>query len=535
MTCIFFNTAFAQLNTFEDSLRGSLNANRTWWDVTHYELSVTPDTDKKEISGYTVITFKVIGNGKVMQIDLQKPLKINGILHNGTFLSFTQNENICLVSFKNALPINSTQSIRIDYYGKPTEAKNAPWDGGLVWKKDAKGRPYVNTACQGLGASVWWPCKDHQSDEPDSMMMHFTVPEGLTAVGNGRLRNKNTVNGNSTFSWAVTNPINNYNATMNIGNYVNFKDTMVGENGILDMDYWVMDYNLEKAKTQFIQGKHTIKALEYWFGPYPFYEDSYKLVETHHLGMEHQSAVAYGNKYMNGYLGRDLSGTGWGLKWDFIIVHESGHEWFGNNVSTNDIADMWVHEGFTNYSETLFTQYHYGTQAGNEYLQGIRKGIRNDIPIIGPYGVNKEGSGDMYNKGANLLHTIRTLINNDDLFRSILRGINKDFYHKTVDSKDIEQYISKKANIDFSKVFDQYLRTTQIPTISYKVKKKKTWTYEIGLTDAIKGFSVNVPLSIKDCKQKVLKLAADKKVKIEVPAGTNIEDIINKNLYFIIK
>jgi aminopeptidase N len=246
----------------------------------------------------------------------------------------------------------------------------------------------------------------------------------------------------------------------------------------------VLDYNLEKAKKQFLQVPPMLKAFEYWFGPYPFYEDDFKLVEAPHLGMEHQSGVAYGNRYANGYLGRDLSGTGHGLKWDYIIVHESGHEWFGNNITTNDIADLWVHEAFTDYSETLFVEYHYGREAGDQYVQGLRKNIQNDVPIIGFYGVNNEGSGDMYFKGANMIHTLRQVINDDEMFRAILRGLNKTYYHQTVTSKQIEEYIAAQSKKDLKKVFDQYLRTTQIPTLEYKIRGKKIqyrWTNTVPL------------------------------------------------------
>ena len=308
-----------------------------------------------------------------------------------------------------------------------------------------------------MGASVWYPCKDHQSDEPDNgASLTITVPDTLVAVSNGRLKEKKSNNdGTVTWRWEVKNPINNYNIVPYIGKYVNFTDTLNGEKGKLDLSFWVLDYNLEKAKQQFDRNvKPMLHCFEYWMGPYPFYEDSYKLVESSHLGMEHQSATAYGNHYMNGYLGMDLSGSGWGKNWDYIIVHESGHEWFANNITTNDIADMWVHEGITDYSETLFVECQYGKEAANEYTQGLRKGIHNDKPIIGPYGVNQEGSNDMYDKGNNIMHTIRQIINNDSLFRNILSGLNKDYYHKTVDSKDIENYISRKSGIDFSEVFD---------------------------------------------------------------------------------
>ncbi|RZK98898.1 MAG: M1 family peptidase, partial [Pedobacter sp.] len=349
-------------------------------------------------------------------------------------------------------------------------ALNAPWDGGWIWKKDAKGRPFISVACQGLGASVWYPCKDHQSDEPDNgASLMINVPDSLVAVANGKLKNK-TINGNlASYTWEVSNPINSYNLIPYIGKYINFTEVYNGEAGKLNCSYWVLDYNIDKAKKQFQQVKTTLKSMEYWFGPYPFYKDDYKLVEAPHLGMEHQSAVAYGNKYMNGYMGNDLSGTGWGKNWDYIIVHETGHEWFGNNITAKDIADMWVHEGFTDYSETLFVELEYGKKAANEYVQGLRKNIENDKPIIGAYGVNQEGSGDMYYKGANLIHTIRQIINDDTKFRNMLRGLNKEFYHQMVSTQQVENYISSKSGNDLSKVFDQYLRSRNIPTLKLDV------------------------------------------------------------------
>jgi aminopeptidase N len=317
------------------------------------------------------------------------------------------------------------------------------------------------------------------------------VPDTLVAVGNGRLTSQSKNKGLATYTWEVVNPINNYNIIPYIGKYVNWNESYAGEKGKLDCEYWVLSTNLDKSKNQFTQVSKMLKCFEHWFGPYPFYKDGFKLVESPHLGMEHQSAVAYGNGYQNGYLGRDLSGSGWGLKWDFIIVHESGHEWFANNITTNDIADMWVHEGFTAYSETLFTTCEFGVEAGNEYVTGTRKAVQNDITVIGKYGVNQEGSGDMYYKGANMLHTIRQLIGNDEKFRKILRGLNSEFYHKTVDSKDVEAYIIKQSGKNLAKVFDQYLRTTTIPVLEYAIDKSQI-TYR--WTNSVKGF--NMPVKI---------------------------------------
>jgi aminopeptidase N len=475
--------------TRQDTLRGTVTPERAWWDVTCYTIAVAPDYATKTIEGKTEIQFKVTQPGQTMQIDLQQPMTIRRAYQGDVQYPLERDGNVYYLKFPAAPPVGSIQTITLVYGGKPRQAVNPPWDGGWIWKQDAQGRPWMSVAVQGLGASAWYPCKDYQGDEPDSAFMNVAVPDSLVAVANGRMLGKESFSpGMMTYRWAVKNPVNNYNLVPYIGKYVNWKEQYKGEKGNLDCSYWVLDYNETKAKEQFKQVDNMFKALEHWFGPYPFYEDGYKLVESPHLGMEHQSAVAYGNKYQNGYLGRDLSGSGWGLKWDYIIVHESGHEWFGNNITTKDIADMWVHEGFTDYSEPLFVEYHYGKKAGSEYVRGLRRTIQNDISVIGPYGVNMEGSGDMYAKGANLLHTIRQVINNDEKFRNILRGLNKDFYHQTVTTQQVEQYISQKSGINFSKVFDQYLRTVKIPTLEIKGDGYR-WT------NCVAGFDMPVRLT----------------------------------------
>ncbi len=486
--------------TKQDTLRGSNGPGRDWWNVKAYTINITPDYSKNAIKGSVSIIFGVLktGKNKIMQIDLQQPLKIDRIEASAKIKKYWREGNVYFIDFgdkdfKRTLEnsnVSTINTITIYYHGQPTVAKRPPWDGGWIFNKDANGRPWMSVACQGLGASVWYPCKDYQLDEPDlGASLIINVPDSLTAVANGHLLEKKSKNGMTSWTWEVKNPINNYNIIPYIGKYVNWKETYEGEKGKLDCSYWVLDYNLEKAKEQFKQAAQTLKAFEHWFGPYPFYEDGFKLVEAPHLGMEHQSAVAYGNGFQNGYRGRDLSGSGWGLKWDFIIVHEMGHEWFGNNITTEDIADMWVHEGFTNYSETLFTEYYYGKEAGSDYCIGTRNNIQNDIPIIGPYGVNKEGSGDMYYKGGNMLHTIRYVINDDEKFRAILRGLNSTFYHKIVTTRDVENYMSKQSGKDLSKIFDQYLRTTMIPVLEYKFTGDNMY---YRWTNCVKGFNMPV-------------------------------------------
>lgn len=479
--------------TRQDTLRGTVGPERAWWNAAQYAITVEPDYDSKTIRGTNRMRFVALQDGNKMQIDLQEPMQLDAAVYQGKKLPANREGNVYWVSFPKTVEKGTNGILDLQFSGKPREAIRPPWDGGWIWKKDDNGRPWMSVACQGLGASVWYPCKDHQSDEPDSASLTMVVPDSLMAVGNGRLRaTVKQKNGKTAYTWAVVNPINNYNIIPYIGKYVEFSETFEGEKGKLDCNYWVLDHDLAKAKEQFKQAAQMLKCFEHWFGPYPFYEDGYKLVESPHLGMEHQSAVAYGNKFKNGYLGRDLSGTGWGLKWDFIIVHESGHEWFANNITTNDIADMWIHEGFTNYSETLFTTCEFGKEAGNDYVIGTRKLIQNDKPIIGYYGVNQEGSGDMYYKGGNILHTIRQVINDDEIFRSILRGLNKTFYHKTVDSRDVEAYFSRESGKDLSKIFDQYLRTTQIPVLEYKVGASGV---QYRWTNTIEGFNMPVKLA----------------------------------------
>jgi len=488
-----FNSFGQNTITRQDTLRGSITPERAWWDVLHYSIMVKPDYTTKTISGFVSLKVKATASGKRLQIDLQEPMQLDRATMQATKLTPVREGNVYYLDLPAEIAAGTEFTLSLYYSGKPREAKRAPWDGGWIWSKDALGRPWMSVACQGLGASVWFPCKDHQSDEPDlGALLTIIVPDTLVAVGNGKLIESKNVNDQlKAFTWEVKNPINNYNIIPYIGKYVHWREVYAGEVGDLDCDYWVLDYELEKAKEQFKQTQRMLKCFEHWFGAYPFYEDGFKLVQSPHLGMEHQSAIAYGNGFKNGYLGRDLSQTGWGLKWDFILIHESGHEWFGNNITSTDIADMWIHESFTNYSETIFTMCEFGLEAGNDYVIGTRKQIQNDIPIIGTYGVNKRGSGDMYYKGGNMIHIIRQLINDDEKFRMILRGLNEKFHHATVTTAQVEAYISKQAGINLTKVFDQYLRNTQIPTLEYKVEKKKLY---YRWSNTILGFDMPVKL-----------------------------------------
>jgi aminopeptidase N len=452
-----------------DSLRGQNGPARAWWDVAFYDLRVKVSPSDSTISGVSHISYRIIGPAKEMQVDLQEPLVIDSVVQKGKKFTFRRDGNAWFVAVQ-PQPKSGMNRISVYYHGKPRVAKNPPWDGGFAWGADSLGNRWIATACQGLGASVWWPTKDIQSDEPDSQAVSITVPGDMQNVSNGRLRGvtKNP-DGTATWNWFVAEPINNYNIAVNAGHYAHIEDSYQGEAGKLTLDYWPLAYHKDVATKQFAQVKPMMACFEKWFGPYPWYKDGYKLIETGHLGMEHQSGIAYGNHYQNGYRGRDLSGSGQGLDWDFIIVHESAHEWWGNSLTSADLADMWIHEGFGNYAEGIYVECLRGKEAGAAYNIGNRRGIRNDKPIVPEFGLNHEGSGDMYPKGGNMLHTIRQVVNDDEKWRGILRGLQKTFRHQIVTGKQVQDYISKQGGYDFSTVFQQYLTTTQIPELEYKI------------------------------------------------------------------
>ncbi len=467
-------TAQTPVFTHQDTLRGTITKERIWWDLTYYHLNINVNPGDSTIKGENLIQYRVLETGQLLQVDLQPPMEITKVIQDNSSLTFNRDGNAFFIELTKPQNPNDINEVIVFYQGQPKVSVRPPWQGGLTWEKDANGKDFVVTTCQGDGASLWWPNKDHPYDEPDSMLISVTVPDHLFDVSNGRLRRIDQNSDHTkTFHWFVSNPINNYGVNINIADYVHFTDKYQGENGELDCDYYVLRDNLEKAKKHFKEANRMLEAFEHWFGPYPFYEDGYKLVEVPYPGMEHQSSVTYGNGYKNGYGGRDVSHTGWGFKFDFIIVHESGHEWFANSITNRDAADMWIHESFTAYSENLFLNYFYGQEACNEYVIGTRENIRNDRPIIGIYNVNYPGSGDMYYKGANVLHTLRQIVNDDKKWRDILRGINKTFYHQTVTAIQIEDYLSEHTGINLAAFFDQYLRDNRIPILEYIIRDNK--------------------------------------------------------------
>jgi len=485
--------------THADTLRGSNGPARAWWDVQFYDLHVRVNLADSSVRGWNAITYRVFQPSRDMQIDLQQPLEIDSIVQDGRKLTYRRDANAFFVTLQANQRAGETRAITVWYRGKPHVGRRLPWDGGFTFSRDSLGQPWIATANEGVGASIWWPNKDYLGDEPDSQRIAITVPDPMIDVSNGRLRSTtHNRDGTTTYEWFVTSPINNYDVTINAGQYAHFSDTLDGEAGRLTLDFWPLAYHVDTAKHQFQQVIPMLHCFEHWFGPYPWYADGYKLVETPHLGMEHQSAIAYGNHFLNGYLGHDLSRTGIGLQWDFIIVHESAHEWFGNNISDQDRADMWLHESFANYAEGIYTECRLGKTAGAAYMIGARAGVRNDRSIIPAYGVNAQGSGDMYPKGGNMLLTIRTIIDDDAKWRDILRGLNKTFYHQTVTGRQVEDYISREAGIDLSKVFAQYLTTTQIPVFEYRVQvaERGGGMLSYHWANVVPGFDMPVRLNI---------------------------------------
>lgn len=541
LTLLFLSvpTAFAQLlenqESFSkaDSLRGTLSPLRSCYDINYYHLDVKVDIDQHAVSGNNEFNFTATTDFSQLQFDLFSNLKIEKVVYKGKSVPFSRSFNAVFVRFPEIIKKGKKEKFQVFYSGSPVIARRPPWDGGFIFTKDKKGKPWVSVACQGFGASCWWPNKDHQSDEVDSMLISISIPRELKEISNGRLRSiVEKTGGYRQYNWFVSNPINNYDVTFYIGDYAHWTDSYKGLSGKLSLDFWSLKEDSAAARPHWnADVERMLSSFEHWFGPYPFYRDGYKLVQAPHLGMEHQSAVAYGNQFKMGYLGRDLSKSGWGLKFDFITVHESGHEWFGNNITAKDIADMWIHESFTNYAESLFIESYYGKQAALEYIIGIRKHISNDKPIIGPYQVNKEGSGDMYYKGANMIHTIRQLMNDDEKFRMILQGLNQEFYHQTVTTAQVEDFMTAKSGLDLSKIFDQYLRTTQIPVLSYHLKNgilSYRWTA------TVQGFDMPVKVSLQPGSYTLISPAAGWK-EVQAPGITEENFKVDPAFYVLTK
>lgn len=500
---IFYFGAHGQTITTAErkakELRGTLNTLRGNYDVHYYHLDIEIDVDSQKVSGTSNFFFKAIEDINKLQFDLSKNLLIRRVTYKGKSLPFSRDADAVVITFPTAIQKGSFEALSVWYEGKPRTAINPPSDGGFVFSKDNQNAIFVSALSQGLGSSIWWPNKDHQSDEADSVLVSITTSKKLHGISNGRLRSIESLDGTrNKYNWFVSSPINTHSISVYIGDFLNWKNTFQGINGALDLDFWALKLDSTGAKLHWEKEvKRTLTAFEHWFGAYPWYKDGYKLVQAPYVGMGHQTAIAYGNQFKNGYLGTDVSGTGYGLKWDYVIVHESAHEWWGNNISAKDKADHWIHEAFATYSEVLFADYYYGEKVGNEYLRGLRRNIQNLSPLIGRYGLNEEGSPDIADKGANLIHMIRSIISNDNKFRKLLTSINELFGRQIVTSYDMEAYISNYTGINFSKVFDQYLRKNKLPTLEYRIQNNQLsyrWTSEV------EGFNMPVRIAFEPGK-----------------------------------
>ena len=520
----------AQNFTRKDSLQGGLPFERTCFDVLHYGLNIKIDIDQKAITGYNEIEFKVVKNTQKIQLDLYQNMQVDSIIFDSKKLKYVREYGAVFIDFPKVLEINALQKLKFYYSGNPIIAKKAPWDGGFVFKTDQAGKPWVGVACQGAGASIWYPCKDSQSDEPDfGATIKVAVPNGLMNVSNGRfIGSEDLKNGYTQWDWEVKNPINSYDITINIADYVRFGENYKG----LDLDYYVLRENLDKAKIQFKEVKPMMDCFQSKFGTYPFANDGYKLIETNYLGMEHQSAVAYGNKYKKGYLGRDLSSTGVGMNFDFIIIHESGHEWFGNSITSKDIADMWIHEGFTCYTESVFLECQLGYEKSQIYINGLKQNIQNDQPIIGPFGVNTEGSGDMYYKGALLLNTIRSIVNDDEKWWKLLYDYSIKFRHQIIETKDVVAFFNAQTKMNLTPIFNQYLRYKNIPVLEIRKSKNKLqfrWK-----TDEL-NFLMPIDVKISDKTMRIKPSNSWKKSPFTIKNLDDVEVLTSKFLVDILK
>jgi aminopeptidase N len=442
-----------------DVLRGEYGRYRANNDLLWYHLDVRVDPERKSISGKNTIRFRMLQADRRIQVDLYANLRVDRILLGSTTLTYERTLNTVYVDFPERLEAGREYAIDFFYSGMPREEGRF---GGMAFRKDAAGRPWITTACEDEGASIWWPNKDQWRDEPEGMEISVAIPTGLTDVSNGTLEGKTDLgDGYTRWDWRVHYPINSYGVALNIGHYVHFADRLDG----LPLDYYVMPENLDRAKAQFAQAKPMLATYQKYFGEYPFAKDGYKLVEVPYAGMEHQSAIAYGNRFANGYLERDFTGVGISTKFDFIIIHESAHEWFGNAVSAADISDMWIHEGWATYLESLYVEDRFGHDEAIAYLNGYKSKVANKEPIITQHGINRSPSQDQYFKGALFLNTLRSVVNDDARWWAVLRDYFQHFKYRSIMTEDVVAFFNAELKRNLAPIFDQYLRRAAIPTL----------------------------------------------------------------------
>ena len=489
-----------------DILRGAYGPYRANNDLLSYHLDVRVDPQKKFLSGKNTVRFKMLKDDARIQLDLNPALNIDKILFGATQLNYEREAGAVFVNFPQTLKAGRVYSIDFHYSGNPAEAGRF---GGITFKKDPAGRDWVNTSCQDVGASVWWPNKDQWRDEVESMRISVAAPNGLMDVSNGKFVGKTDLgDGYTRWDWHVQYPINNYNVSLNIGHYTHFSDRL----GDLPLDFYVLPENLEKAKKQFAQSNGMLEAFRHYFGEYPFKKDGFKLIEAPYSGMEHQSAITYGNRFANGYLERDWTGVGISPKFDFIIIHESGHEWFGNSVTASDRSDMWIHEGWTTYLECLYVEYMYGREDYLKYTNGYKPKVTNQRPIVAPRGVNATPPADQYFKGALFLHTLRSVVDDEKLWRSLLRDFYRTFKYRNIMTEDVVEFFNRRTGRNLTPVFNQYLRHAALPILELKFDEAKGEVSYRWKADE-PGFQMPVRVGVKGDWQLIQPAAAWKTMK----------------------
>lgn len=529
-------TGFGQTVDEATKLLGELTPIRENFDVQHYDLSVAIDIENQSITGQNVITYKAVEDINEIQVDLQEPLQVESITRDGNPLTFEKKFNSYFVSLGREIQEGSTDSITVKYSGKPKAAVSPPWDGGFVWETDSLGQPWVGVACEGEGASVWWPNKDHLSDEPDlGVKTSFRVPSNLKAIGNGKMINtEEHDDGTTTYTWKTVHPIDNYNVTVNIGDYVNYTDFYqrpippqqpgLGQQQrvkppSLDVDYYILSYHVDQAKQHFSFVEDVIGTFEFVFGPYPFYEDGFGIVETPYLGMEHQGAIAYGNNFEQGYRGQLVKPY---IEFDYLFVHETAHEWWGNNISVKDRADIWIQEGFASYADAIYVVSSYGFKAYLEYMDYYRSQVRNQEPVVGEYDINHDIPGDAYYKTALMLNTLSQLIESNQDWIGIMQKAQQQFRAPyTVTGQEFRDFLTEESGIELTAFFQQYLDTTMIPKLQMKLVKDDGDEFLIyRWTNVVDGFDMPVQLEYAQYKQKWIYPEQDWK-KVELPKETN--------------
>ncbi len=505
-----------------DILRGAYGEYRANNDLLYYHLDVRVDPEKKYISGKNTIRFKMLKAGTRIQLDLHESLKIDKILMDTKNLKYERDSGAVFIDFPETLHSGHVYQIDFYYSGNPLETGRF---GGMAFKKDSSGHPWIFTSCEDSGASIWWPNKDQWRDEVESMEISVSIPNDLVDVSNGKFMGKTDLgDGYTRWDWMVHYPINNYDVALNIGNYTHFADQL----GDLPLDFYVLPEDLEKAKKQFVQAKGMLEAFQHYFGEYPFKKDGYKLVEVPYAGMEHQSAVAYGNHFANGYLDRDWTGVGISTRFDFIIIHESGHEWFGNSVSAADRSDMWIHEGWTTYLECLYVEYMYGHADGLKYTNAYRAKVKNQEPIIAQRGVNATPPQDEYFKGALFLNTLRSIVNDDNRWWKLIYDVYQHFKYQNIMTEDMVAYFNQETGMDLTPVFNQYLRHTAIPTLELRFDGNNTVSYR-WLVDEPQ-FKMPVKVGTKDNWQLIQPTTKWQTMQSPIPKD---EFDVAVNLYYI--